>query len=326
MSFSRSFPGEPIINTANVEIAELQLSRSLLDLEILNVADSGRFFLEMKGVNFESTSLLYNRYRTDTEIRSKQPGECLLFTVGYGEPASFSMNGEVVTVSSTRASVVSPHNTVTVNRPGGSEIVVVRVPVGVLHSHFEKLTDQYQQRRLVFAAGLDLGRGTGAMFRRTLDYILNEIQNNELADNHLGLTRLFDHMILTTILNLPHNLNHKLSTSDGRYIAPGVVRTAEEYIEGHLLDPLTITDLVKVCKCSKSSLFSAFQKTRGYTPMEFLVERRLQMAKKKLSDSHKNVSVASIALESGFTHLGRFSQSYRQRFGETPSSTRRKHK
>jgi transcriptional regulator GlxA family with amidase domain len=40
-----------------------------------------------------------------------------------------------------------------------------------------------------------------------------------------------------------------------------------------------------------------------------------------LAASPETASVSMIALGSGFTHLGRFAQHYRRRFGESPSVT-----
>jgi transcriptional regulator GlxA family with amidase domain len=71
-------------------------------------------------------------------------------------------------------------------------------------------------------------------------------------------------------------------------------------------------------------LFAAFRNARGYTPMEFLTEQRLQCAREKLLKGHLQASVSSIALDCGFINLGRFSQVYRKRFGERPSDTLRK--
>ena len=58
--------------------------------------------------------------------------------------------------------------------------------------------------------------------------------------------------------------------------------------------------------------------------MEFLIEQRLQRARKKLVEGGDATLIASIAMESGFTHLGRFSQTYKKRFGESPSESLRK--
>jgi transcriptional regulator GlxA family with amidase domain len=102
------------------------------------------------------------------------------------------------------------------------------------------------------------------------------------------------------------------------------VRRAEEYMRAHLKAAISIVDLLRICGCSRSVLFAAFRNARGYTPMEFLTEQRLQSAREKLLKPHPVASVSSIALDCGFINLGRFSQVYRKRFGERPSDTLRK--
>jgi AraC-like DNA-binding protein len=54
--------------------------------------------------------------------------------------------------------------------------------------------------------------------------------------------------------------------------------------------------------------------------MRYLRDRRLDHARDRLTGGDRAPTVAEAALEAGFTHLGRFSQVYRERFGETPSN------
>ena len=95
-------------------------------------------------------------------------------------------------------------------------------------------------------------------------------------------------------------------------------------MRAHLADPITISDLLLTSGCSRTGLYSSFKETRGYTPMEFLVEQRLQKARRDIMNSSPDETIGSIALKSGFSHFGRFSHIYRERFGELPSATPRK--
>lgn len=155
----------------------------------------------------------------------------------------------------------------------------------------------------------------------TLTY---ELEHNDLVVKNPGLLKSYDHMLLTALLSLPHNQREKLY-EDRRYqVAPGLVRRAEEYMRAQLEEAISIIDLLQICGCSRSVLFAAFRNARGYTPMEFLIEQRLQSAREKLLKPHPQASVSSIALDCGFMYLGRFSQVYRKRFGERPSDTLQK--
>lgn len=60
---------------------------------------------------------------------------------------------------------------------------------------------------------------------------------------------------------------------------------------------------------------------RGYTPIEFMRGVQLDRAHEILSTAAGDESVGSVAQAVGLTHLGRFSDSYRRRFGESPSAT-----
>ena len=314
----------PLVRTNTVEEAEYQLSRSLTDLKILKADTKTPFNLSMNGKNFRHTSAVYNHFGSDTIIKSRNPGDSLLFIVGYGAPATFTMNGEAVTVSCRKAAVVAPHHTVRVNRPKDSEVLVIRVSSDVLNNYFQSLTERYHKSRLDFPAELDLRRGVGLGFLNTVQSVVSEFDYLDKRDEEYGFNKIFDHSIITAILNLPHNLKKQQSEIRSTLDMPITVRVAEEYIDANLTEQITITDLIKKCKCSRSALFLAFQTHRGYSPMEFLIERRLQRAKRIFLQDGGTQSIASVALESGFSHLGRFSQTYKKRFGESPSDTLKK--
>ena len=57
-------------------------------------------------------------------------------------------------------------------------------------------------------------------------------------------------------------------------------------------------------------------------PMRFLRDRRLDHARAEIL-RRPGARVTDIAVECGFSHLGRFAQQYGARFGEAPSRTRR---
>jgi AraC-like DNA-binding protein len=314
----------PLLSTNKIEEAELRLSHTLTDLEILSAADRKEFHLAMNGLNLQRVSLVYNRFESDTQIKSRTPGDSVLFIVGGGTPATFILDGEAVTVSPHQAAVVSPHHLVKVIRPKGSEVLVVRVSMAVLKTHFQELTAQYHKSPLLFTPKINLKKGKGVSFKETLKFIINEVESNELQDESRTLYDMFDRMLMAAILDLPHNLSAKVYPYRSGYDMSRIVRLVEDYVEAHLADPICVADLLTVCNCSRSKLFSAFQSKRGYTPMEFLIERRLQRVRKTLLKGKGFGNISLIAFDSGFTHLSRFSQTYKNRFGESPSATIRK--
>jgi len=311
----------PIITTDCIEQAKIALSRSLTDLSILRAVDRDHFQLQMRGVNLGRTSLLFNRFKTETRITAGLPGDSVLFVYGGKAPITIILDEGPVVVSPQKAALVMPAKLKQIERTECSEAFILRTSLSKLLHHFEELIAWHHRGSLIFDCSIDLTNGPGAKLRQIMDSLFFELEHNTLMLENTGLHKSYDDMLQTALLSLPHNQNKKLY-EDRRYqVAPGLVRRAEEYMRAHLHETVSIIDLLQICECSRRALFSAFRNARCYTPMEFLTEQRLQSARGKLLKPRGEASVASIAMDCSFIHLGRFSQVYRKRFGENPSET-----
>jgi len=85
----------------------------------------------------------------------------------------------------------------------------------------------------------------------------------------------------------------------------------------------TVTTLARACQVTPRTLQRHFRQFLGQSPIEVLREIRLNCVRRDLLLAHDGVNVGELASRYGFTHLGRFSGWYRDRFGETPSATLR---
>ncbi|MBL8198161.1 MAG: AraC family transcriptional regulator [Chromatiales bacterium] len=132
------------------------------------------------------------------------------------------------------------------------------------------------------------------------------------------LARTLMSLVLT---DLPHSYSARLPSGDTP-LAPRHIRAVEDYIDAHLADPISLDDLLAVSGSSARTLQTGFLRYRGTTPMRFLRDRRLDHARAEIL-RRPGARVTDIAVECGFSHLGRFAQQYGARFGEPPSRTRR---
>lgn len=98
-------------------------------------------------------------------------------------------------------------------------------------------------------------------------------------------------------------------------------RYLEDWIDAHLGEPITMGTLCRVGGVGERCLQQSFLYRRGISPMRFVAERRLLAAHQWLADASRARTVTEAALRFGFSHLGRFSGSYRQAIGESPSQT-----
>ncbi len=99
------------------------------------------------------------------------------------------------------------------------------------------------------------------------------------------------------------------------------VRRAEEWIAAHATEALGIEEVAEAVGVGVRSLQRTFQRIRGYSPSQAVLQQRLNHARRALLLAAPQDTVTSIAAESGFFELGRFARQYRAHFGETPSQT-----
>lgn len=100
-----------------------------------------------------------------------------------------------------------------------------------------------------------------------------------------------------------------------------------DYIDQHLKQDIDGEALARQARMSLRSLYSLFERHAHTTPSNYIRLKKLERVRACLSDDTCNVrNVTELAMDYGFLHLGRFSQSYRQQFGELPSDTlKRRH-
>ena len=65
-----------------------------------------------------------------------------------------------------------------------------------------------------------------------------------------------------------------------------------------------------------------FRRELSVSPIRYLLARRLSAVRRKLvSIDPEHGIIKRVAMEHGFTHMGRFAVNYRKQFAETPSQT-----
>ena len=100
------------------------------------------------------------------------------------------------------------------------------------------------------------------------------------------------------------------------------LRRAVEHLRDHAHEPVGLAEAAAVAGLSSRGLQAAFARHLGTTPTLYLRSVRLERARAELRElDPTRATVAEVARRWGFGHLGRFSGTYRQRFGEYPSET-----
>jgi len=97
-------------------------------------------------------------------------------------------------------------------------------------------------------------------------------------------------------------------------------RMAKEYIETHLGEPLTIDALGAKLQIKTHHLLIAFRGSFGTTPAQYVIEQRLRRARWLLLSTGRDIM--SIALDTGFSSHGHFTNLFHSRVGTSPREFR----
>jgi AraC-like DNA-binding protein len=107
-----------------------------------------------------------------------------------------------------------------------------------------------------------------------------------------------------------------------RLLKVRIAKQVQAYIEGHYHEDILIQDLCRATGKGARTLQRCFNEYFDMTITGYLKMVRLNAAHRALSSARPDEkTVASIALSTGFAHLGRFSVEYKNHFGKSARET-----
>ena len=99
---------------------------------------------------------------------------------------------------------------------------------------------------------------------------------------------------------------------------------ASDLLLDRFREPWSLARLASATGISSRTLNRVTRREAGLSPMALLRRARLAQARRDLDMPGPATTVTRVALDCGFTHLGRFSLEYARQFGEPPSATLRR--
>lgn len=167
--------------------------------------------------------------------------------------------------------------------------------------------------------------GAAAAFAGLVRTICDDLDRGlDVYENPRAVEYIEDSMMRLLLAAVPNNYSDHLN-ADRSTAAPYYVRRVEEYIRHHADEAISLSQLVAISGVSIRSLNSGFTRFRDATPMRYLKNYRLDLARELLlGNQGRDYSVSEAAKAAGFTHMSKFAQSYLARFGQHPSGTSKK--
>jgi len=101
---------------------------------------------------------------------------------------------------------------------------------------------------------------------------------------------------------------------------PGAVKRAREYIDAHIAENPSLDIISQAAGMSSFHLLRAFKEAIGVAPHAYLVQRRVEMAKRLLLKGHP---LRQVAIAVGYCDQGHLSREFSRFFGVPPGVARR---
>ena len=207
---------------------------------------------------------------------------------------------------------------------------LIRINPNVMHTEFNQGKDALEY----IALGLD-----GILFEQegnsSETYSVHNLKNyhteilfyltailSELQKKQENYAKVCHNLLESLILTLSRSTNSTL-----RFAAAGKTsrecRFIEEYLNEHFPENITLDTLSELTYMNKYYMVHAFKKYKGLSPINYLINRRLDEARHLLETT--DYPVSKIALASGFSSQSYFSQVFRKELNMTPGEYRKKH-
>lgn len=259
----------------------------------------GHFAGRVRYLDLQGVEIYEEQMNTRVEQNFSAPEGSLAFCFDRSDNALYVLNGE------SRNIWITPENY--------QEIAVVFGP-------------EFVQRHGLDVARLEglflapLNSGQNALFSRWLSSTLTQLAQTLDPPSKEALTQ----QLLEDCLYLLDNACVCLDRGalQRRTEERSVMKRIGEWAADSPEETLNLLELSQIAGVSLRQVQHAFKAYTGMTPTHWLRLRRLNSAHRELlSRTPMETTVAEVAMNWSFWHLGRFSSSYRALFKELPSET-----
>ena len=157
-------------------------------------------------------------------------------------------------------------------------------------------------------------------FAKINKYLTESLEFQAFNDTFDASMRCSYCMMLITLLCKTYTENSKKESS--KAINPdGLFMQVLSMIHERYYDKLTIADLAKATKLSRSLFIKKFKQICGLPPLEYITVKRIEAAEQMLLNT--NLSIMDIAFKCGFYDSSHFSKKFISKNGISPSEYRK---
>ncbi|HVQ98373.1 MAG TPA: AraC family transcriptional regulator [Mycobacterium sp.] len=317
------FASLPELTAGDIDEAADVLTRVFVPAKV-NAIGMTRLELRMNVVQFPVLTAGHVRFGADVDIQVDEVSDYYIDVPLTGQAVNRWRDGWLEKTSVGSAAVFSPGTPCELGWSADCQQVCIKVMQPEMQRQLEAMLNHPAPQPLVFSRRMDMKTaGSSGWFDLVRLLARDAGRSNGLLAHRLALENLQHLLIQGLLLVQPHNYAEALADGD-RAGSGAVVKHAIDLMHAQPEIPWNSVELARATGVSARALQKAFQRSGQPPPMTYLRRLRLSRAHADLAGSSaESITVTTIAGRWGFLHLGRFSEQYRQLFGESPSQTLR---
>jgi AraC-like DNA-binding protein len=280
---------------------------------------SERFEAQVKFVQFDDVGVGFCGYSAPTTVAFSE-GEFVRLQIAIKGRAETTLGGRHFEIGGPIGCITPSGQPLSASFGKNYEQLLVRIKASALERKLSSILGAKPKGRLEFSPVADLSRAHGQSLYQMILIFAEQLNSTRMLPP-LVLQHLQRAMTSAFLYATRHSFSDQLDDDAVANATPQFLRRAEEYIEVHWNEGVTIEKLTKITGHSARGIFSAFRQYRGYSPMAFEKTVRLKHANELLKVAHPRTTVTGVAYACGFSNLGHFAKDYRAMFKEQPSET-----
>ena len=270
-------------------------------------------------VQLENISLVYGYGSSGVAIGYPEAPRFRLLTALSGKGFA-AIGNSALALDSNQSSVISPGQKVALHTDVSHEWFNLWIDPCAFERKLTYLLGAWPSGKLEFETAVNRNTPRFRQLWRLILFFAEQLNATAEPLPPLVLREL-EQTILVSFLSANRHTFSDLLEREPKDTLPSHVRRAEEFIEAHWDQAISIEQLVEATGVGARAIFRTFQRSRGYSPMAFARMVRLRHAREMLAMPDLETSVTSVAFVCGFGNLGHFARDYRETFGERPSET-----
>ena len=279
----------------------------------------------IRHVEFAPFTFVYIKHGADVDIDPGKLKDFFMIQIPLSGNAEVQVDGQNISCSMERAAMLSPTLSTTMQFQKECEHLNIRIEKNDLESFLEQQLSYCLSKPLQFLPEVSLENKYSQEFLHFISFLaLHLNQPDTIYQMPIIRKQLSEVLMNMFLINLRHNY-HELLCEETQILKPAYIRKAQAYIDENAHESIAPSDIAKMIGTSPRTLYAGFKRYLGTTPMAYLRSMRLDKTYKALQIADPlGKTVSEIALEYGFVHLGHFSKSFKNRFGEMPSQILKK--